>query len=80
MTNASIKATCHCNFPFVETGYSYSGDPNSLEGNDAPTLSLFISCGIMIFTNRPYYSSGLLDMDDNDLRCTRCGKIARWLS
>lgn len=75
MQKGEIKPECKCNFPFCESGLTSNND-------DIPVfdVSIFTEQGILIFTNRALTEDGhLVDTDDLELRCVRCGERAEWI-
>lgn len=62
--NATIKAECNCEAGFAETG---AGDNHLI-------IQLWGTDGRIRHSNREPDE----EMDDLEMRCIRCGAIARW--
>jgi len=79
MREAKVEATCDCNFGFVETGVGTSIGPIDTEVGpdyfeDHKIIQLIGADARLRYSNREIDE----EMDDLEMRCIRCGKIARW--
>ncbi len=65
-----IKTQCNCNYGFVETGI---GNPIGPDQNHLIIQVLDVD-GHVLYSNHFINE----DMDDLEMRCIRCGEIARY--